>query len=54
MSIPFNWLQTADNYTTVLIACESITSGEYYFAWKAVSDNTHPYIRSIKILEETL
>ena len=53
VSIPFNWLQTADNYTTVLIACESITSGEYYLAWKAVSDNTHPYIRSIKILEGT-
>ena len=53
VGIPFNWLQTADNYTTVLIACESITSGEYYLAWKAVSDNTHPYIRTIKILEET-
>ena len=53
VSIPFNWLQTADNYTTVLFPCESATSGEYYLAWKAVSDNTHPYIRSIKILEGT-
>ena len=53
VSIPFNWLHTADHYTTVLFPCESATSGEYYLAWKAVSDNTHPYIRSIKILEET-
>ncbi|MBQ6252891.1 hypothetical protein [Ruminococcus sp.] len=51
VSVPFNWLQTGDNYTTVLISCEGITGGEYYLAWKAVTDNTHPYIRNIKVLE---
>ena len=53
VSIPFNWLQTGDNYTTALLDCGNITAGDYYLAWKAVSDNTHPYIRTIKILEET-
>lgn len=51
MSVPFNWLQSPDHYCTVLISCESISAGDYYFAWKAVSDNTHPYIRNIKVLE---
>ena len=51
VSVPFNWLQTQDNYTTVLLSCEHISSGDYYLAWKAVTDNTHPYIRHIKIME---
>ena len=51
VSLPFNWLQTGDNYTTVLIDCGNITAGDYYLAWKAVTDNTHPYIRNIKVLE---
>lgn len=51
VSVSFNWLQSADNYTSVLLPCENITSGDYYLAWKAVTDNTHPYIRNIKVLE---
>lgn len=51
VTVPFNWLQTGDNYTTVLVDCGNITSGDYYLAWKAVTDNTHPYIRNIKVLE---
>lgn len=51
VTVPFNWLQTGDNYATVLIDCGNITSGDYYLAWKAVTDNTHPYIRNIKVLE---
>ena len=51
VTVPFNWLQTGDNYVTVLIDCGNITSGDYYLAWKAVTDNTHPYIRNIKVLE---
>lgn len=51
ISLPFNWLQTGDNYTTILVPCEAVPSGDYYLAWKAVTDNTHPYIRQIKILE---
>ena len=51
VTVPFTWLQTGDNYTTVLIDCGNITAGDYYLAWKAVTDNTHPYIRNIKVLE---
>jgi hypothetical protein len=28
-----------------------VSPGEYLLAWKGVSDNTHPLIRTIKILE---
>lgn len=51
VSVPFSWLQSPDNYSTVLLSCESVTTGDYYLAWKAVTDNTHPKIKSIKILE---
>lgn len=51
VSVSFNWLQSVDNYTSVLLPCEDVASGDYYLAWKAVTDNTHPYIRNIKVLE---
>ena len=51
LPVPFSWLQSPDNYSTVLLLCESVTPGDYYLAWKAVTDNTHPKIKSIKILE---
>ncbi len=51
VSVSFNWLQSVDNYTSVLLPCEDIASDNYYLAWKAVTDNTHPYIRNIKVLE---
>ena len=53
ITVPFNWLQSVENYTSVLLPCEDIASGDYYLAWKAVTDNTHPYIRNIKVLEVT-
>ena len=51
VALSFSWLQTGDNYTTVLIPCEGAAPGDYYLSWKAVTDNTHPFIRHIKILE---
>lgn len=51
LPVTFSWLQSPDNYSTVLLSCESVTTGDYYLAWKAVTDNTHPKIKSIKILE---
>ncbi len=48
--IPFEWLYSAD-FITVLIPCSDITAGDYYIAWTGVSDNTHPKIKSIKIME---
>ncbi len=53
ISIPFRWLQSEDRYITVLHSSESLSSDDYYLAWKAVTDNTHPHIRLIKILEVT-
>lgn len=49
--LPFNWLNTENEYITVLISCSGIQPGDYYLTWKAITDNTHPYIRCIKILE---
>ena len=49
--VPFNWLQTTDSYTNILLTCDTIPDGEYYLAWKAVTDNTHPFIRLIKVME---
>ena len=51
ISIPFRWLQSEDRYITVLLSSEGLSADEYYLAWKAVTDNTHPHIRLIKILE---
>ena len=48
--IPFEWLYSAD-FITVLIPCSDITAGDYYIAWTGVSNNTHPKIKSIKIME---
>ena len=45
----FEWLYSA-NFITTLISCSDIPAGEYYLAWTGVSDNTHPKIKSIKIM----
>jgi len=50
VTINFNWLY-ADSYITTLHSCKNVSPGEYLLAWKGVSDNTHPLIRTIKILE---
>lgn len=51
ISVPFGWLFTVDNYVAVLHECSSVSADDYYLAWKAVTDNTHPMIRTIKVLE---
>lgn len=51
ISVPFGWLFTVDNYVAVLHDCSSVSADDYYLAWKAVTDNTHPMIRTIKVLE---
>ena len=48
--ISFEWLYSA-NYITTLISCSDIPAGDYYLAWTDISDNTHPKIKSIKIME---
>ena len=51
ISVPFGWLNSVGNFITVLHDCGNIQPGEYHLAWKAVTDNTHPIIRKIKVLE---
>ena len=53
VSVPFGWLGTVGNYINVLHECSNISDGEYYLAWKAVTDNTSPMIRMVKVLEMT-
>ena len=54
VSVPFGWLGTVGNYINVLHECSNISDGEYYLAWKAVTDNTSPMIRSVKIVDTAI
>ena len=54
ISVPFGWLGTVGNYVNVLHECSNIPSGEYYLAWKAITDNTSPMIRAVKIVDVTI
>ncbi len=47
--ISFEWLYSV-NYITTLISCSGIPAGEYYVAWTGTSDNTHPLIKKIQVL----
>ena len=53
ISIPFGWLGSVGNFITVLHDCGSVSADDYYLAWKAVTDNTYPMIRAVKVLEVT-
>ncbi len=48
IKVPFQWLQSETHITT-LSDC-SVGNGTYYFAFAGRSNNTHPMIKSIKIL----
>jgi hypothetical protein len=48
--VPCKWLYS-DTFITVLQSLESVSNGEYYLAFKGISDNSHPIIRSIQIME---
>lgn len=54
VSVPFGWLGSVGNYINVLHECSYINTGEYYLAWKAVTDNTSPMIRSVKVVDVTI
>ncbi len=54
ISVSFGWLGTGGNYINVLHECNGINDGEYYLAWKAVTDNTSPMIRSVKVVDVTI
>ena len=49
--VSFGWLNSVGNDISVLYECGNISPGDYHLAWKAVTDNTHPIIRRIKVME---
>ena len=50
VSLDFRWLQS-DNFITTITECTGISDGEYYLAWVGRSNNSHPKIRFLKVLE---
>lgn len=50
VQLDFQWLQS-QKFITVETDCGDIESGEYYLAWVGRSNNTHPVIQSVKVLE---
>ena len=51
VSLDFQWLQS-DNFITTITECTGISDGEYYLAWAGRSNNSHPKIRFLKVLED--
>ena len=50
VSLDFQWLQS-DTFITTITECTGISDGEYYLAWVGRSNNSHPNIRFLKVLE---
>lgn len=50
IELSFNWLY-AEDYITTLTNCDNVPAGEYYLAWLGVSDNTHPKIKTVKLMK---
>ena len=50
VSLDFQWLQS-DTFITTITECTDISDGEYYLAWVGRSNNSHPKIRFLKVLE---
>ena len=51
VSLDFQWLQSA-TFITTITECTGISDGEYYLAWVGRSNNSHPKIRFLKVLED--
>ena len=51
VSLDFQWLQS-ETFITTITECTSISDGEYYLAWVGRSNNSHPKIRFLKVLED--
>ena len=50
VSLDFQWLQS-DTFINTITECTGISDGEYYLAWVGRSNNSHPKIRFLKVLE---
>ena len=49
VTLQFKWLYS-DTYISVMQSLENVPDGEYYLAFKGTSDNSHPMIKSIKLM----
>ena len=50
VSLDFQWLQS-ETFITTITECTGISDGEYYLAWVGRSNNSHPKIRFLNVLE---
>ena len=50
VSLDFHWLQS-DTFIPTITECTGISDGEYYLAWVGRSNNSHPKIRFLKVLD---
>ena len=49
VELPFYWLY-CDTFITGLTACDAAAVGEYYLCWVGRSNNTHPIVREVKVM----
>ncbi len=49
VELPFYWLY-CDTFITGLTACDAAAAGEYYLCWVGRSNNTHPVVREVKVM----
>ena len=49
IELSFKWLYS-DTYISVMHSLENIPDGEYYLAFKGISDNSHPIVSEIKVM----
>ena len=49
VELPFYWLY-CDTFITGLKACDSAADGEYYLCWVGRSNNSHPVVREVKVM----
>lgn len=48
--LSFKWLYS-DTFISVMQSLENVSDGEYYLAFKGISDNSHPMVKSIKFMK---
>ncbi len=49
VELPFYWLY-CDTFITGLTACDVAMPGEYYLCWVGRSNNLHPIVREVKVM----
>ena len=49
ISLNFKWLQS-EGFITTVTECSGVSDGEYFLAWIGRSNNTHPVVKRIQVL----